>query len=51
MEINLDKNDVMRILAKHFDLILIDLHPTVKGCLVELKNDDIYWEGNPKPEE
>jgi len=51
MEINLARNDVMRILAGHFGLILIDLHPTVKSCLVELKNDEMYWEGNPKSEE
>lgn len=48
MEINLTKTDVLEILARHFNLPVIQ--PTTNKKSLLLSQDEIYWEGNPKPE-
>lgn len=50
MEINLSKNDVMRILANHFNLKIKEYGPSLGPRYLKPVGDDIYWEGNPKPE-
>ena len=48
MEIILTRVDVLEILAKHFGLPVTQ--PTTSKKSLFLARDEIYWEGNPKPE-
>ena len=45
MKIYLKKNDVLEILARHFDLPFQDVSAPAEKQSV-LAWDDIYWEGN-----
>jgi len=47
MEIQLTKDNVMRILCDHFN---IEFAESGAGKVPPLV-DQIFWEGNPKPEE
>ncbi len=48
MKIYLSKNEVLEILAKHFDMLTdtIDTPKLAKGKKVYLVCDSLYWEGN-----